>query len=94
MKITGKKMNYSKNKIMRPKKSEVENCKIISFKRNNRWSSNYNLIEGLKQLNGWIKIKKLLKMNIKYSKNILCTICLGSSKGIVNKALKKLKVSL
>ena len=32
-------------------------------------------------------------MNIKYSKkNILCTICArGSSKGIVNKALKKIK---
>ena len=65
MKITGKKIKIiQKNKIMRPKKSEVENLKCNNkfIKRNTRWSSNYNLIEGLKKTIKWMdKNKKTFK---------------------------------
>ena len=65
MKMTGKKINIiQKNKIFRPTKSEVENLKCNNrlIKSSTRWTSNFNLKEGLKKTIDWIdKNKKNLK---------------------------------
>ena len=66
IKITGKKIKIvQKNKIFRPKNSEVENLKCNNklIKKYTDWTPNYNLKNGLKKTIEWMNKNKTVYKN-------------------------------